>query len=177
MSVRILCSTCGKYPPRPDRRTCEACAAYQRTQREAHAARRRAWYAIPENRAKDRAAKRDLHHRDPSTVLLGNAKTRAKRDGVLFSMTIDDVIVPEICPVLGIPITVGDGVTGDGSPSIDRIIPSRGYVHGNVWVISHKANTIKSDATPVELMLVAVAVRKKTFLAKSHAWMTRASCA
>lgn len=39
--------------------------------------------------------------------------------------------------------------------SLDRIVPSLGYVPGNVAVISHRANRIKSDATADELRAVA----------------------
>jgi hypothetical protein len=37
------------------------------------------------------------------------------------------------------------------SPSLDKIIPSRGYVKGNVMVVSSKANLMKSDASVTEL--------------------------
>jgi hypothetical protein len=41
------------------------------------------------------------------------------------------------------------------SATVDRIWPARGYVRGNIIVISHRANTLKSDATPTELRAVA----------------------
>ena len=44
---------------------------------------------------------------------------------------------------------------GPGSPTLDRIVPSLGYVPGNVVVISHKANSIKSNATAAEIRAVA----------------------
>ena len=40
------------------------------------------------------------------------------------------------------------------SPTIDKLIPSLGYTKGNVWVISRRANMIKSDATLEELELL-----------------------
>jgi hypothetical protein len=43
----------------------------------------------------------------------------------------------------------------DFSPSIDRIIPSLGYVRGNVVIVSMRANRIKTDATDAELRRVA----------------------
>jgi hypothetical protein len=88
-------------------------------------------------------------------VLLQNARQRALRYGLPFDLTLDDILVPEQCPVLGIPLRTGEGKASPYSPSLDRIDPRLGYVRGNVLVLSHRANTLKSDATPVELRQVA----------------------
>lgn len=85
------------------------------------------------------------------------AKRRAKRDGLPFSLALDDVPeVPVSCPVLGIPL-VPNKKAGpiDTSPSLDRICPSLGYVAGNVRVISFRANRLRSDATAEELRAIA----------------------
>lgn len=85
------------------------------------------------------------------------AKKRAKENGVKFSLTVHDVPeVPALCPVLGIEIkpNVKAGPL-DSSPSLDKIIPSRGYSPGNVRIISNRANRIRSDATAAELKLIA----------------------
>lgn len=50
---------------------------------------------------------------------------------------------------------IADGRQEDGSPSLDRLDCRKGYVRGNVEVISWKANRIKSNATVMELMKVA----------------------
>ena len=52
------------------------------------------------------------------------------------------------------------------SPSIDRIDPSKGYTKDNVWVISRRANTIKSNATVDEVEKVAQGLRQ--LLGKDH---------
>lgn len=69
------------------------------------------------------------------------------------------------CPVFATPLAWscerGNGSRPlPNSPSIDRIDPERGYVKGNVWIISYRANTIKSNATHEELKLVTKAVGK-----------------
>jgi len=71
---------------------------------------------------------------------------------VPFLLTESDIVIPETCPVLGIPLKLG---AGDCSPSLDRIIPDLGYVPGNVVVMSHRANTIKNNATLDELRTIA----------------------
>jgi len=80
---------------------------------------------------------------------------RAKQEGAPFQITPDDVVIPAICPVLGIVLKCGNGKPVPCSPTLDRINSLLGYVKGNVMVISFKANTIKSNATPEELRKIA----------------------
>lgn len=87
-------------------------------------------------------------------------KSRAKRRGILFDLSIEDIIIPSHCPVLGIPIKAVTPVGEDGrrykddSPSVDRIDPVKGYVKGNIRVISQRANLLKSNAELWELEAV-----------------------
>ncbi len=83
--------------------------------------------------------------------LVSHAKRRAKDNNLPFDITWRDLEIPDTCPLLGIPITSGNGKTCDTSPTIDRKRPELGYVKGNVWIISHKANRMKSDATFKEI--------------------------
>ena len=62
--------------------------------------------------------------------------------------------------MLGIPLIHGNKCT-DNSPTLDKIIPSLGYVSGNIWIISHRANTIKSDASIDELLILAKRMTEK----------------
>lgn len=89
--------------------------------------------------------------------MLANAKQRAKAAGVPFALTLQDIIIPTHCPVLGIPLVRQLGRQGgcDASPSLDRIVPSLGYVPGNTVVVSRRANRIKTDASIEELEQVA----------------------
>lgn len=43
---------------------------------------------------------------------------------------------------------------GDNSPTLDRKDSTRGYVPDNVWVISHRANRMKNNATLEEMELL-----------------------
>ncbi len=72
-----------------------------------------------------------------------------------FAISERDIFIPHSCPVLDIPILVGQSKASDHSPSLDRIMPAMGYVPGNIEVISMRANRIKNDATPDELRRVA----------------------
>ena len=98
-----------------------------------------------ENRLRWEAANRDK-------ILLRAAKIRAQKCGLPFSIDISDVVIPEFCPVLGIKLnTENRKRMCPNSPSLDKIDPSLGYTRGNVWVISWRANRMKSDASPKEL--------------------------
>lgn len=115
----------------------------------------------PEFRKKKREYKRSYNRNNPKAKLLWNAKSRAKKLGFDFNLTIDDIDIPLVCPLLHIELRSGDGTIVDTSPSLDRINSKKGYVKGNVWVISHKANTMKSDATLGELELLVTNLRNK----------------
>jgi len=111
---------------------------------------------------KFRRMERDRARRDPKRYwvkhVLKNAAARAERVGVPFGLTTEYVlsITPEVCPVFGTPfIFVGNGSVGPDSASLDRLVPARGYVPGNVVVISHFANTIKNNASAKEVARVA----------------------
>ena len=92
--------------------------------------------------------------RPMESIMFHNAKDRAKDLGIPFAITIQDIKIPSVCPVLGIPLIHGAGLQGDGSPSLDRIVPSLGYVTGNIIVVSWLANRIKTDATPEQVLAV-----------------------
>jgi len=74
------------------------------------------------------------------------AKKRAEKSGIEFNILKEDIVIPEFCPVFGFAFQVGNGKgPTDKSPSLDRIDNSKGYIKGNIQVISFKANRMKSD--------------------------------
>ena len=98
------------------------------------------------------------NHREKG--LFYGAKGRAKKEGCAFNLDPEDIRIPEVCPILGIKLVRGNGRVVEASPSVDRIVPSLGYVKGNIQIISFKANTIKSNATLDEIEKVAAFLRK-----------------
>lgn len=91
-----------------------------------------------------------------------SARRRAREKGLEFDITLDDLadLYVQECPIFKTKLNWEHRGTGasHSSPSLDRKIPSLGYVKGNLWIVSHRANTIKSDATPEELIAVADAM-------------------
>lgn len=95
---------------------------------------------------------REYYTKDPAKNLFLNARNRSKKTGLEFNLDPSDVVVPAVCPVFGTPFVLGGG-SGfhHHAPTLDRIDNSKGYVKGNVQVISWRANRIKCDATVAEL--------------------------
>lgn len=90
------------------------------------------------------------------------ARQRARIKDLPFNIERADVVIPTHCPLLGIPLRRHNDRARPDSPSLDRRIPSLGYVKGNVWVISRRANLIKNDATLEELELLTRNLRAAT---------------
>ncbi len=93
----------------------------------------------------------------PEIKMWRRAKARVVKSGVPFDIEVSDIVIPEFCPILGIPLVVFKGRSGGegNSPALDRIDNTLGYVKGNVQVISHLANCMKSSADPTQLMKFA----------------------
>jgi len=87
---------------------------------------------------------------DPQHYLWYVARSRSRQKGTEFTIVKEDIFIPEICPILGLELVKGDGYLPN-SMSLDRIDNTKGYIPGNVRVISRKANLMKSDLT-IELL-------------------------
>jgi len=88
---------------------------------------------------------------DAAKLLYKNIKSRCKRTGREFSIDLEDIIIPEKCPVFGFELKREDKQTWMCAPSVDRIDSSKGYIKGNITVVSRRANILKRDATIDEL--------------------------
>lgn len=126
---------------------------------------------IVSEEAKDRKRKKqqDFNRDNPEYIkqwrrdniikcILQVVRARAKRRGLLCNLTEEDIILPEVCPVLGITLVshISDGLKRqEDSYSVDRIDNSQGYIKGNIQIISNKANVMKHNATKEELIKFA----------------------
>jgi len=168
-------STDGRYPQ------CKVCEArYRESRAEAHRAYMKTYYR--DNKAKYAKKHAEYHkaHREERVQyhkdyyynrrmrilewdILYRIRSRAKKLGIPFNLAREDIVVPDLCPVLGIALNRGGtGVKGarPDSPSVDRIRPELGYTKGNVRIISNRANTLKCNATIEELELILADARK-----------------
>lgn len=92
--------------------------------------------------------------------MLRAAKQRAKEKNRPFNLTVEDIVIPERCPVFNQPL-IKNGNRTDWSPSIDCLVPSLGYTKGNVRIISWRANRIKCDASLEEMEALLSWMRKE----------------
>lgn len=100
------------------------------------------------------------------TWLCRQARARGRKRGLEATITSADLHWPTHCPVLGIaldyPARSGerkDRIVAANWPSLDRWDSAKGYVPGNVFVISYRANTLKNNATLGELLKIAEYLR------------------
>jgi hypothetical protein len=96
---------------------------------------------------------------DPRRALVMMKRAACKRTGIPFDLNLMlSIPCPESCPALGTPISFQMGAghrDTANTASYDQIIPGKGYVVGNVVVVSKRANAMKSNATPHELLRFA----------------------
>lgn len=126
--------------------------------------RRKAWSQSPERKKIEKERKSTPEYKEymrkywkdhPEQILVYRAEERARKFGITATITEEDVRIPDFCPILGIKLCPGDKWDCSTSPSLDRIIPERGYVPGNIAVISHRANQLKGEGTAEEHRKIA----------------------
>ena len=101
-----------------------------------------------------------------------SARGRAKKKNLPYNLTSSYLhkIMRDSCPILGIKFKLNKHNQKWGkeknqnnwqtSPSIDRIIPEKGYVKDNIIIVSLLANSIKNEATPDQILKVGKFYKK-----------------
>mgnify|MGYP003628321334 FL=1 len=101
-----------------------------------------------------------------------SARARAKKKNLPYDLPRSYLrkIMTDTCPVLKIKFELnkknqkwGKGKNKnnwENSPSIDRIVPAKGYTKDNVIIVSLMANLIKSQATPDQILKVGKFYKK-----------------
>lgn len=105
------------------------------------------------------AAKRE---RNPvlykAQTMKSSAKIRAGHRNIEFDLTTEDILEKCCinCPVFGTPLDYRSSCLSIHSPTLDRFDITKGYTKDNIFVISFRANSIKRDASPDDLMRIAL---------------------
>lgn len=129
---------------------------------------RRAWRAVNRHKIREYERKYDSYGQPYKTYLCSRARKRGRQNDLPATIKPTDLIWPSHCPVLGIELDYPErsGQRKDLSakpnwPSLDRWDPEKGYVPGNVFVISFRANTLKNNVSRDEILQIAKYVMSK----------------
>jgi hypothetical protein len=158
----MICTGCGE-----DKDVAEF-SRWSRRCRDCKRAYSKEWYAKHREADPAWAVGRHLRQRkwrvdNPYQWLLTRARASAEARGLVFDIGAADLPypLPTHCPVLGCELlytfdspTGQRGVGHACAASLDRIDSTKGYVPGNVAIISLRANVLKQDATIEELELL-----------------------
>lgn len=102
----------------------------------------------------------NLHHKTPICQRLYNsAKSRATKKRLDFNLVPSDIIIPDKCPVFKTKFVIGTQYAA----SLDRINPDKGYIKGNIQVLSVRANLLKNNATIEELEQIIKFMRENNY--------------
>ena len=127
---------------------------YSKQWRENNVAYRRQYYQEHKEYFKDKRKGKNNRLNE----MLRSAKRRASDNCLPFDLTIEymETIAMDHCPITGELLDwelqfSEEGKRNPMAPSLDKIIPSLGYTQGNVAIIGHRMNALKSDMTLEEL--------------------------
>lgn len=176
---KLKCSSCkedketkefyisNKYPKRGYEYRCIECSkkrslGYHEENREKLCTK---WKIKRENLTKEQkeeiAEKSKIYYRQNlKKLLVSRARSRSTIQNLYCDITEDDIIILDKCPLLGIPFKYGSKHDKWFTYSLDRIDNSKGYIKGNVQVITYLANTMKSQATIEQLKTFAKNILK-----------------
>lgn len=121
------------------------------------------YFASQAKRKKNRCI--SCHYTGPNSKviflksLLANARQRATKKGLEFSITLNDLIqlAPDYCPVNNNKLVyIHKKYNSDflNTASIDRIDSQKGYTKDNIRIISLQANTFKNSCKFEDLILL-----------------------
>ena len=86
----------------------------------------------PEYKQEIQQIKEKSRHNNFEAEIYRKCRYRAEQRGIEFNLELSDIVIPEICPILEVPLVFGNKENYEYSPSIDRIDNSKGYVKGNI---------------------------------------------
>jgi hypothetical protein len=163
-----ICSNCKTTKPLEDfhagtgklgkRSQCKVCCKllYDTPERLTKNSKKRAEKrkTVPGYKEREKELNQLNNKANPIRYLLKISKIRARNKNLEFSITEKDLTLPKLCPLLNIPLQINKEKRQGDSYSIDRINNNKGYIPGNVWIISARANWLKNNASIEELQLL-----------------------
>lgn len=115
-------------------------------------------------RAASRIRRQQWHSSIPgrSYQLWRDARKRAMKRGLVFSITkefVEDILRVGRCAVTGVPFDLSPGCSSRAmkphAPSLDRIVPARGYTPSNTRCVTTHFNVARGGFTDLQLVQLA----------------------
>lgn len=110
-------------------------------------------YAVECKECRKPVSRQCWRNRTFEQTMLASSKHRAKEKGIPHTITLDDIVIPKVCPVLRVPIVLERN--HPYRPSLDQVNPNKGYTPDNIEVMSWRANTLKNNMTYLEAAALA----------------------
>lgn len=104
-----------------------------------------------ENKRRHKEQSQKLRDEDPLRYVFKGRKSKAKEAGIEFTIEYSDLVQSDVCPILETPFERHTW----SAASIDRIDNNKGYIPGNIQIVSRKANVMKNSASPEEMLKFA----------------------
>lgn len=126
------------------------------------------------NIIKVREQERAGYERRRARVLWGSARRRAKKQGLLFTLTpkwVQERLDRGVCEVTGLRLELQKTAAchyGARSPSIDRKDSSRGYTPENCQLVVWQYNAAKGQHDLADLVVLVTALADRWGLIKAH---------
>lgn len=114
--------------------------------------RKRRYQQSVRGRKKHYEANKRYRKKYAEVRMIDGARRRARERALDFDLKVCDIVVPCICPALGIPVFSTPGQQTPNTPSIDRVDNTKGYTKDNILIVSFRANELKSDSTISEML-------------------------
>lgn len=113
-------------------------------------------------RARTRVQRAQYRAQNKPKFLIYHARSRARKADLAFDITVDDLVWPKRCPVFGFDLDYSASTTFvPNAPSLDRLDSNKGYVKGNVRVVSWRANELKRNASVQEIAALLAWMRRE----------------
>ena len=105
--------------------------------------------------AKDSQKSRYKAHKRDSYFKLKSSRARSRSQYLKVPFDLDAGYLESIwtgfCPVTGVPLEKNTDRVNETAAELDRLVPEKGYVKGNVAFLSRKINRIKNNSNLIEL--------------------------
>jgi len=124
----------------------------------------REWSAQNPQKVAERARSHlgKMRREKPNKAIWARVRDRAKKNNISFNLIPEDIVIPAHCECCRKVMKLfKGGPDRNDTVSVDRILPNKGYIAGNIKLICFRCNWLKLNCTdPEELQVVVNYMRR-----------------